>query len=216
MRVVEQWDELERRLPAGWDEARVLLAVERGDADRAAALLGPANPGRRRDAILVTVRRGGGATSPEGFRRLVGKLDRERVAGRLEVVGTTEDEAPAPVEAAPTLLEAWQAGVAGLPADWSDLLAQAEFRASDQVDRAALLMSPLNPGRPPDDRTALVLRFRCASRFGYGASVVMVERCLARCDAESIRGTVRLLWALSDTHPVSTQGPVWYAGGRAQ
>jgi hypothetical protein len=42
----------------------------------------------------------------------------------------------------------------------------------------------------------------------------MVRRCLERCDAERIRGTVRILRALSDTHPVATQGPVWYVGGR--
>jgi hypothetical protein len=214
MRLVEQWGELERRLPENWSEARLLLVVEHGDPDRAAALLGPANPGRRRDAIVLGLNRRGGAASPDGLRRLLARLDRERFAGRLELTGTTEAEAR--VEVAPsTLVEAWDRELAKLPADWSDLLAQIEFRSSSQLDRAALLMSPLNPGRPPDDSTALVLRFRGARRYGYGASPEMVRRCLARCDEERIRGAVQMLWALSDTHPVSTQGPVWYVGGRA-
>jgi hypothetical protein len=218
VRLAEQWDELERRLPERWDEAQVLLAVERGDVDRAAALLGPANPGRRRDAVVIPVRRTGGAASPEGIRRLLARLDKERFAGRLEVASTSAAEPVAPSE--PTvhtsLHGAWRRALAKLPSDWSDLVAQAELRASDQVDRAALLMSPLNPSRPPDDPLAFALRFRCARRFGYGASPEMVERCLGRCDEEEIRGTVAILWALSDTHPVATQGPVWYVGGRPQ
>jgi hypothetical protein len=218
VRLAEQWDELERRLPERWDEAQVLLAVERGDVDRAAALLGPANPGRRRDAVVIPVRRSGGPASPEGIRRLLARLDKERFAGRLEVASTSAVEPPAPAEPAvhTSLHEAWRRALAKLPNDWSDLVAQAEFRASDQVDRAALLMSPLNPSRPPDEPGAFALRFRCASRFGYGASPEMVERCLVRCDDEEIRGVVSILWALSDTHPVGTQGPVWYVGGRPQ
>ena len=43
----------------------------------------------------------------------------------------------------------------------------------------------------------------------------MVRRCLARLDEEGIPGEVRVLRALSDTHPVGTQGPVWYVGGKA-
>jgi hypothetical protein len=214
VRLVAQWEELERRLPDGWSEARMLLVVERGEVDRAAALLGPAGPGRRGEAIALTARRGGGPSSPEGVRRLLSRLDREGFAGRLEVVSTAERDVPVAAAAA-TLVEAWERELAKLPADWSDLLAQAEFRSSDQVDRAALLMSPLNPGRPPDAPTASALRFRGARRFGYGASPQMVRRCLERCDVERIQGTVRVLRALSDTHPVGTQGPVWYVDGRA-
>jgi hypothetical protein len=214
MRLVEQWSELERHLPESWDEARLVLVVENGDPDRAAALLGPANPGRRRDAIVFDVRRGGGGASPDGVRRLLARLDRERFAARLELTGSTE-AGPRAAVVHETLVDAWDRELAKLPADWSDLLAEVEFRSSSQLDRAALLLSPVNPGRPPDEATALVLRFRCARRFGYGASAAMARRCLARCDEESIRGAPRLLWALSDTHPVATQGPVWYVGGRA-
>jgi hypothetical protein len=213
MRLVEQWREIQRRLPEGWAEARIALAVDGPDADRAASLLGPLNPGRGPGVIRFAVRRGGGPAAPDGAERLLRRLDRERIGGHLELQGTTE-AAARPEVAYPTLVEAWERELGTLPADWSDLLAEVELRASDQLDRAALLMSPLNPGRRPDEPGVYALRFRCARRFGYGASGPMVRRCLERCDAERIRGTVRILRALSDTHPVSTQGPVWQVGGR--
>ena len=43
----------------------------------------------------------------------------------------------------------------------------------------------------------------------------MAQRCLERLDEEGIRGSIRVLWALSDTRPVQTQGPVWYSGGKS-
>jgi hypothetical protein len=43
----------------------------------------------------------------------------------------------------------------------------------------------------------------------------VVRRCLARLDEERIPGEVRVLRAMSDTHPVATQGPVWRIGERA-
>jgi hypothetical protein len=43
----------------------------------------------------------------------------------------------------------------------------------------------------------------------------MTRRCFERLDDEEIRGSVRVLRALSDTQPVQTQGPVWYVGGRS-
>ena len=42
----------------------------------------------------------------------------------------------------------------------------------------------------------------------------MVRRCLQRLDEEQIPGQIRIVRALSDTHPVGTQGPVWYIGGK--
>jgi hypothetical protein len=214
MRLVEQWREIESRLPEGSSEARIALAVDGPDANRAASLLGPLNPGRGPGAIRFVVRRGGGPASPESVGRLLQRLDRQRIGGHLELQGTTTAAAAQPEVVYPTLVEAWERELATLPADWSDLLAEVEFRSSDQLDRAALLMSPLNPVRPPGETDAYALRFRCAQRFGYGASPQMVRRCVERCDAERIRGTARILRALSDTHPVATQGPVWYVGGR--
>ena len=58
------------------------------------------------------------------------------------------------------------------------------------------------------------LQFRCARRFGYGASPGMVRRSLERCDEAGITGRVEVLRVLSDTRPVGTQGPVWHIGGR--
>jgi hypothetical protein len=213
VRLVEQWREIESGLPAGWSEARLTLTVESGDSDRAAALLGPLNPGRGAGGVMFSSRRAGGPASPEGVRRLLSRLDREGIAARLELRGATEAAVEEAI-ARPTLAAAWDHAVAALPSDWSDLLGEAEFRSSDQLTRAALLLSPLNPARPAEHPGRWALRFRSARRFGYGASPEMVRRCLERCDAESIRGTVTILRALSDTHPVSTQGPVWQIAGR--
>ena len=77
----------------------------------------------------------------------------------------------------------------------------------------ALLLAPLNPAR--DLSQAASLRFRVAHSFGYGASPEMTARCLARLDEAKISGQVRILRALSDTHNVDTQGPVWRVGGKA-
>ena len=43
----------------------------------------------------------------------------------------------------------------------------------------------------------------------------MTRRCLERVDAEELRGELDILRVLSDTHPVATQGPVWYVEGRS-
>jgi len=42
----------------------------------------------------------------------------------------------------------------------------------------------------------------------------MVRRCLQRLDERGIPGELRILRVLSDSKPVSTQGPVWYVGGK--
>jgi hypothetical protein len=119
-----------------------------------------------------------------------------------------------------------------LPDDWSDLYAEVELYSSDYLDRAALLLAPLNPARWKADARAgparpesgfasgalgdeLGYRFRVARRFGYGASPEMAKRCFERLDEDGIRGEARVLHALSDTRPVQTQGPVWYLGGRS-
>jgi hypothetical protein len=215
VRLGEQWREIESGLPAGWSEARLALSVDPAQRDRAAALLGPLNVGRAGATLVFSSRRGGGPDAPEGVRRLLRRLDREGVRATLELLGVAAAEAPSPEEGErPRLVDVWDRALASLPPDWSDALCEVELRSSAQLDRAALLMSPLNPARPAGELERWALRFRCARRFGYGASPQMVGRCLARCDAEDIRGTVSILWALSDTHPVATQGPVWYVGGR--
>ncbi len=106
----------------------------------------------------------------------------------------------------------WDAALATLPADWSDLLCELELTSSDHLSRAALLTAPLNPTRVPG-RSAF--RFRVARTFGYGASPEMTRRCLERLDAEGIPARLTLLHVLSDTDNVATQGPVWRVAGKA-
>jgi hypothetical protein len=210
--LVGQWSDIERGLPQGWGGARLSLTVDdAARCDRAAALMGPAQPYRSEPRVLrFSSTRDGTAPGPDSIRRLLQGLDRNRIRGRLELVAA--EAAPVPPEVTrTTLAESWDAALTNLPPDWSDLYAEVELLSSDYVDRAALLMAPLNPRREGERP---VLRFRSARQFGYGASSAMVRRCLERCDAVDIRGTVRILRVLSDTDPVQTQGPVWYLAGR--
>jgi hypothetical protein len=206
MRWVDQWRRLENSLDPNWSEARVRVEVD-GNADRAAALLGPLNPGRRGNELFFVIGRSGGAPGPEAVRRLFQKLDRERMSGRFELMDVERSEAPAAV-AHSALPGQWDEALATLPPDWTDLWAEVRLDSSDYLERAALRTAPLNP-RAGGDRSSL--RFRCARNFGYGASAGMVRRCLERCDEDRIRGTVHILRVLSDTIHVQTQGPVLYA-----
>lgn len=209
--LVGEWQAIEGNLPEGWGDARLRLTPgEAADGDRAAALLGPAGAGRHGKAISFSVGRRGRASSPEHVRRLLARLDGEGIQGELELVEASQAPAAAAVELR-TFVTAWEAELGALPEDWSDLYAEVELDSSDYLDRAALLLAPLNPSRYGDKPG---FRFRAARRFGYGASGKMARRCLERLDEEGIRGAVRVLWSLSDTRPVQTQGPVWYAGGR--
>jgi hypothetical protein len=212
MRLVDQWREIMRELPDGWGDARLRLTVaDAEDCDRAAAVLAPLNPGRRGKVLRLFSARRGGGPSPDVVTRLLHRLDAEGIGGELELVGS-EEAVPVPRVSRQTLAATWDEVVAGLPPDWSDLYAEIEFVSTDYLERAALLLAPLNPARYGPE---VGFRFRVARRFGYGASPEMTRRCLERLDKEGIRGQVRILYALSDTKPVATQGPVWYAGGRS-
>jgi hypothetical protein len=92
------------------------------------------------------------------------------------------------------------------------MLAELALRSSDHLERAALLIAPVNPTRAGK---SLALRFRVARQFGYGVSAPMARRCLERLDEEGIRGELRILRVLCDTDAVATQGPVWRVGGRS-
>jgi hypothetical protein len=214
LQLVDQFNAIEHRLPTEWADARLVLSVaDDGRCDRAAALLGPANPGRLRNNILFTVARRGGAVGPEATRRLLRRLDGEGVAGKLALVESdSAPTAPTPTQARAALREGWERALATLPPDWSDLYAEVRLDSTDFIERAALLLAPANPSRYGG---AAALRFRCARRFGYGVSPEMATRCLQRCDDDGITGEVGILHALSDTHPVGTQGPVWLVGGKA-
>ena len=210
MRLVWQWINLERELPRNWSDLRLVLKVREQDAERAAALLGGANPMRRGDSILLFVSRSGGF-GPEALRRALLRLDRQGIGGTLELGGVTEAEAATESEPE-SLAAAWDAEVATLPDDWSDMYAEIVLRSSDHLERAALLVAPMNPTRPGQ---TLALRFRVARRFGYGISSAMARRCLERLDEEGISGELHVLGVLCDTHPVATQGPVLRVGGKA-
>jgi hypothetical protein len=209
---VRDWNEIEGSLPENWSDARLVISVANdANCDRAAALLGPANPGRSGKLIRFYAGRRGVGPSPDLVRRLLRRLDEARIIGRLELVGADEAE-PAPEIARSTLAAEWNAALATLPSDWSDLYGEVELRSSRDLERAALALSPLNPsaaaGRPG-------FRFRAARRFGYGASPEMTHRSLERLDEQDIAGELRILRVLSDTRPVATQGPVWRVGGKA-
>jgi hypothetical protein len=210
--VVDQWREIVRELPDDWADARLRLTIEdEGDCDRAAALLGPVNPGRRRKVLRLVAARRGAGSSAALVERLLRRLDEERIQGTLELVGAGE-AAPEPVIHRRTLVDSWDTAAAELPPDWSDLYAEVELVSTDWLERAALLMAPVNPARYGGTPG---FRFRVARRFGYGASAEMTRRCLERVDDEGIRGELRILRVLSDTDPVVTQGPVWYVEGRS-
>jgi hypothetical protein len=212
VRLVEQFNDVERQLPDGWGTARLLLRVaDDGRCDRAAALLGPANPGRHGRQIRFTASRRGGGLGADAVRRLLHRLDEEAIDGELDLVGSDEAVAAA-IRERSKLRDQWEHAVAALPPDWSDIYAEVRLTSTDYLERAALLLSPLNPARYGGPTG---FRFRCARSFGYGAAPEMVERCFARCDEEGITGEVEILRVLCDTVPVATQGPVWYVGGRA-
>ena len=212
MRLVEQWDAIERSLDPRWSDARIALTLDDDEhANRAAALLAPAGPGRLGTSIRFYAARGGRGVGPEAIRRMLRRIDDERITGTLELVAS-DQAPPEPVVSRASLAAEWDAALALLPADWSDLLCELELTSTDHIERGALLLAPLNPiqgtGKPG-------FHFRCARSFGYGAAPGMVRRCLARLDEERIPGETRVLRCLSDSHPVATQGPVWYIGGKA-
>jgi hypothetical protein len=210
--LVGQWRELESGLPAGWGEVRVRLHLEEtARIDRAAALLGPLQAFRASPETLTFRVSRAASPGPDLVVRLLERLDGERLHGTLELVSLQEAAAREAEAPQLPLAAAWDLQLATLPADWSDLLAEVELTSSDYIERAALHLAPLNPRRDGD---RLAFRLRCAQSFGYGASPGMVRRCLERCDAERIRGTVLVLRVLSDTRPVQTQGPVWQLSGR--
>jgi hypothetical protein len=198
-----QWDELLRK---DWSEARIRVSLEEAErADRAAQLLGPLQPFRAGKTEL-TFR----AHRSDTVKRLLARLDAERIHGTLELSDAEQAAPPATETLDPTLRESWDAALAMLPSDWSDLLVEVEFTSSDYVEKGALNMVPLNPRR---NGARNALRLRVAHSFGYGAAPEMVARCLSRCDEDGMRGAVRVLRVLSGSRPVGTQGPVWQIDG---
>jgi hypothetical protein len=222
--LATQWERFSASLPDGWERAELRLRVpDVQELERATALLGPLMPGRVRGEIYFQVSRHAGV-GPEASRRLLAHLDEEGIEGTLVLAGIVVParaapgataapapaSAPVPARAAPMATQ-WDMLASALPADWSDLLCRVDLASSDDLPRAALLAAPLNPSRPEGE---VGFDFRAARTTGYGASAQMVRRCLARLDESGIPGRVEVLRALSDSRHVSTQGPVWYVGGK--
>lgn len=212
MGLADDFRGLLRTLPDEWAVARFAIRFsDPTSAARASSLLANVHAGRSGDTVRFGVDRREG----DAALRALGRLDRQGLRGTIELLGSqTVHEGPrlqAPARHT-AFASQWDAAVAELPSDWSDVYGEVELLSSDHLQRAALLLSPVNPARDPGRP---VFRFRCARTFGYGAAQEMVRRCLERLDAVDIRGRVRILHSLADTKPWSTQGPVWYVGGRS-
>lgn len=211
MSLVGQWEAVESGLDPRWSDLQLSLQVDDPAArNRAAALLGPAQPGRAGDSLRFRAVHAGAGVGPDAVRRLLHRLDEEGIAGSLTLISQSEAETPAPVAAA-TLGASWDEAAAQLPPDWSDLVAELSLASSNDLDRAATLLSPLNPAQTA---ARPGYRFRSGRTAGYGASPGMVHRCLTRLDEDGIRGSVKVTHVLADTRPVGTQGAVFGAGGR--
>jgi hypothetical protein len=212
MGLVEQWRRIQAELAADWADVRLAITVPNpSQRSTAAALLGPTGPGIAGDELRVSVSRTGSGIGPDQLAKLLGKIDEARIRGALRLLETGERAARMDAPRA-GLADAWKQAVAALPPDWSDLYCELDLTSSDHLQRAALLVAPLNPARVPG-RSAF--RFRVAHTYGYGASPQMTARCVERVDQEGIPGQLTILHALSDTHNVDTQGPVWRVGGKA-
>lgn len=213
MRAAEQWAQIEQELPADWSETQLAFTPEGSVAD-AAAVLGPLQPGRVGNELRLHIERAEGGV--ERARNIFRALDRRRIWGTLSVLGSIRDVAPlvepAGTERPGSLAEQWDAALAELPPDWSDVLCVLELDSSDHVPRAALLGAPLNPTRVHEE---IALQFRASGKQGYGVSPQMARRCFERMDAEAIAGSLRVVYGLSDTENAVTQGPVWRLAGKS-
>ena len=211
--LAQDWRKIERRLPDDWADARLqLFLADDSQLDRVSALLGPLGPGRHGHSIRFFVARRGAGPGPQAVLRLLRLVDAEGIRGALGLLESARLAPPAtPTVPDQGLAECWDAALLELPSDWSDLYCELELTSSDHLERGALALAPLNPARYPGNPG---FRFRVARSFGYGASPEMARRCLSRLEEAQIPGRLRVLRVLSDTKPVGTQGPVWYADGK--
>jgi hypothetical protein len=214
MRTVEQWTQIEEGLSPDWSEAQLTFVAEGSVAD-AAAVLGPLQPGRVGNGLRLHITRADGGV--ERARNIFRRLDAGRIWGTLELIGAIEDVVPTAAAAktsSPTisLAAAWDETLRELPPDWSDILCVLELDSSDHLPRAALLGAPMNPSRVPDETA---LQFRASGKQGYGVAPQMARRCFERMDAEGITGSIRVVYGLSESENVATQGPVWRLAGRS-
>ena len=146
MSLVGQWRSLADELPEGWRTAGLRLELrERESADRAAALLGPAQPFRAEpDTLRFDTARDGSATGPDGVTRLLARLDDARIGGTLTLASSKQ--APPRAARGETLLaDAWDTALAGLPVR----LERPPLRADAALDRLRRARGrPLHPDEP--------------------------------------------------------------------
>jgi hypothetical protein len=118
-------------LPEGWGSARLELTVDAGDFDRAAALLGPAQPYLTAPGTLrFGVAQDGSGPGCDSIRRLLERLDEAGIGGTL-TASSSEEAAVTPEVAELTLAESWDAALATLPSDWSDVVGEVDLISSD-------------------------------------------------------------------------------------
>ena len=193
VKLVDQWTELERRLPGDWEAVALRLRTEQPEErHEAARVLGPMNVGFVGDELALTVRRAGGASGPEAARRLFGRLDEARIWCILEQRDVAEatpvlDE---PESAASSVAESWDAALAPLPPGWSDLLCVLELGSSAWLARAALLCAAINPTRV---HSRARFTFRCARTTCYGVSPGMARLFFEELEEEVIGGSFSVL-----------------------
>jgi len=212
----ERFELLEGRLPRGWTELPFkLVLTDPESADRAATVLGPLSPGRSGDAFIVRMYAlGQGAPGVGAVQRALAQLDAEGISGRL----LTEEVANPMVrpldtqETRSAIVEQWDKLAIELPSMWSDVLLELELDSSGDINRAALLLGPVNPLLQPKSKA---FHFRTARSFGYGASTGMTRRSFQRLDEQGIGGSISVIRVMSDSQPVATQGPVWRISGRS-
>ena len=214
MKLVEQWRTIEAELPAGWvDVAARRRPRDGAERPRAASIARPGEPRSRRRRAPLHVRRGGGA-------RAVGPSARDalRQAGRgarsgrrCALVDVDGERRRGAAERRPLADRVGSRGRGAAPR-LERRVRRARLRLERRPrPRPRCCCAPLNPTHVAG-RSAF--RFRVATgRLRRVAE--MVARCLARLDAEEIRGEVEILRVLCETGHVATQGPVFRVGGQS-
>lgn len=90
------------------------------------------------------------------------------------------------------LVAQWDAMVAGLPADWTELELRLVLARSEDAPRAAALLGPLGPGLAGD-----ALHIRITPTGTAGPS--LLRRLLGRLDAEVVGATLELAGEVTST-----------------
>ena len=130
--------------------------------ERAALLLSPASPGRIGETLCISRSAGPAAGSVRtSARSCSGSSTRRGSAARWRCSRPSSARSSRSRRARSSRPRGPQA-VAELPPDWSDLYCELELDSSDYLDRAALLLAPMNPARVPG-RSAF--RFRVAQQL---------------------------------------------------